>query len=546
MYAVPRKHLPFAALAALTLAAACGESGSAGTPAGGSTPRKDATIGAVDWADCTEGRQRLACATVDVPLDWTDADSQRISFFVRRMDARTDAPLGQLWLFVGGPGYGGEQYLTVAPYFAELGWDVYMPDYRGVGRSTPLVCAGEEGKQPSLDCIDELWDRYHEGLRFFSTTDAATDIGKTIEAIRAPGEKVFVYGNSYGTFIGNRYLTLFPSQADGAILDGICPATGCNIHQDLNLNLVAKRVFDACGQDASCRARLSSDPWAKLTDLQQRLASGHCSAFAGRYGAQALSTIMASTVDNRHLVPLALASAYRLDRCTAEDAAAVKTLLKELAPGAFDLSDNAPHSDFLYQAILLSEFWEPGLTPEDLKAEVQELVVAPGYGYSLAAMREDWLMPFYETPAELYSWADVSMPVLLLNGTLDAQTPDWDLDRAGIRTAFRRPGQKYVEVPFGAHGSLYEGRSRDGMGTCGFHMVAGFLDDPTAAVDTSCLAGLDKLDFEGSSLPSSNVFGTSNLWENVSARALSAPPDPEAVAAFERAKEKATALRRGW
>jgi len=543
MYPVHRKIALLAAMASLAGATACGGSDA---PPAGQPGKPQATLGAVEWTECQERQLSLACATVDVPLDWSDPDSERISFFVRRLDAATDAPLGQVWLFVGGPGSSGRGLLDAAPHFAGLGYDVYVPDYRGVGRSTPLACAGETGRQTSLDCIDELWDRFGEGLRFFSTTDAAMDVGKTIEAFRKPGEKVFVYGMSYGTFLGNRYLTLFPDQADGAILDGICPATGCNIHQDLNLNLVAKQVFDTCGRDPDCREKLSADPWAKLTDLQKRLSSGHCRDFAGFYGAQALSTILAWSVDNRHLVPLALASAYRLDRCSPEDVEAVKTLLTSLAPGVFDPAENAPYSDFLYQAILLSEFWEPALTPEDLIAEVRDLVVAPGYGYSLAAMRDDWLMPLYETPAELYRWADVSMPVLLLNGTLDAQTTVWDLETAGLADAFSKPGQSYVEVPFGAHGILYEGSARGGQTTCGFHMVADFLDDPTRPVDTSCLAGLEQIDLEGAGLPSRNMFGTSSLWENLGVRALTAAPDPDAVAAFERAKERAAALRRGW
>lgn len=326
MYPVHRKIALLAGLASLAGATACG--GSSNSPPTSQNGKPQATLGAVEWADCQERQLALACAHVDVPLDWSDPDSERISFFVRRLDATTDVSLGQIWLFVGGPGSSGRGLLDAAPHFANLGYDVYVPDYRGVGRSTPLACAGETGRQTSLDCIDELWDRFGEGLRFFSTTDAAMDVGKTIEAIRKPGEKVFVYGMSYGTFLGNRYLTLFPDQADGAILDGICPATGCNIHQDLNLNLVAKRVFDTCGQDPDCREKLSADPWAKLADLQKRLSSGHCRDFAGFYGAQALSTILAWSVDNRHLVPLALASAYRLDRCTPEDAEAVKTLLR--------------------------------------------------------------------------------------------------------------------------------------------------------------------------------------------------------------------------
>lgn len=516
-----------------------GSGGTGGEPDDGGTIQ--ATIGSIDWTDCQASGYAFLCAEIDVPLNWDDAESQRISFFVRKLPTRAATHKGQLWLFVGGPGYGGSSILPIAPYFSSLGFDVYVPDYRGVGRSTPLACTGDS---MSAACKLELWDRFGEGLRFFSTTDAATDIGRTIEATRELGEKVFVYGSSYGTFLGNRYLTLFPDQADGAILDGICPATGCNIHQDLNLNLVAKRVFDLCGQDAACSGKLGTDPWATLGDLQRRLASGHCPDFAGPYGAQALSLILSTTVDHRDGAAVALASAYRLDRCSPDDAVAVRKLLEEIAPRTFDPVANAPRSDFLYAQILLSEFWDEGLESEDLIDELANLYVAPGYGYTLASMRDEWLTPFYETPAELYRWADVSIPVLLINGTLDAQTPEWDL--VGIQDAFSRYGQSYVEIPFGAHGGLWEGRAFNAMGTCGFKMVSEFLQSPYRKVDTSCLAGLEVLDLEGDRLPAVNLFGTTDLWEN-GIRASQAP-DLKPIAPLERhldrAKREADGLRR--
>jgi len=514
-----------------------GDGGSGGSGGGGSGGGGDVpSLGPIEWTQCSYQGVQHECAEVEVPLDWSDASSERISFFLRRVAASPAATKGQLWLLEGGPGFAGESFVPFAAFFNQLGFDVYIPDYRGTGHSTPLVCEGEEGRDTSPACKEEIVERYGDDLRFFSTTDAALDIGKAIDAVRGEDEKVFLYGTSYGTFLLNRYLTLFPDQPDGVVFDSICPAGGCSLHMDRGIDGVAKTVFDACGQDAFCSARLSSEPWEKLADLQARLADGHCPAFAPRFGREALSMVIASMLDDRRLVPAAMASVYRLDRCTQEDAAAVRFLLEQVVPGAgFTLATSAPYSDFLYRHIVFSEFWRD-LTPAELLAELDDLVVAPGYSYSIVDMHEAWNVPVHETPAELYRWADSSTPVLMLNGTLDTRTPIADV--ADMREAFSRQNQTFLEVPWGGHGSIMEGHADVGMGTCGFKLVADFLQGPTAARDTSCLDGLELLDFEGAALPSDALFGTGDLWENGVGHAIAAPPEPWVASALQRAAKR--------
>ncbi|HEY0840707.1 MAG TPA: alpha/beta fold hydrolase, partial [Vulgatibacter sp.] len=472
------------------------------------------------------------------------AQSERISFYLRKWETQAQPRRGQLWMLQGGPGHGGEDQLWLAAAFAEEGFDVYLIDYRGTGQSAPLACLGEENAYDvSSVCMDEIADRWGERVRFFSTADVATDIGKAIEAERGDDE-VFIYGASYGSQVANQLLALFPDLLSGAVIDSICPPSGCRLfHWEHDVNRSAERVFDLCGADPTCSARLSEDPWARLGDLMERVKDGHCREFAGRSTPMAFSMLLAYTVDSRRLAPVALASMYRMERCEPEDIEALRYFIFEPdAEATLSLATDSAFAPFLYWNILLSEFWEDGLLPEAILAELEPLVIRTGFAETAIERRSEWPVPTYRLPDWLRHWADVSTPLLLLNGDLDARTPSWNIE--GIREAFSRPHQTYVEVPFGGHGIIAEGEAENQFGTCGYQMILDFLLDPLAEPDTSCLAGLESLDLEGSGDLAEMVFGTSDLWENgVSRIATAREPDPALELEWRRLKDRLKSLR---
>lgn len=512
-----------------------GEGGGGSGGDGGA--RTEPSIGPVEWFDCGGGGLPLSCAEIDAPLDWADAESERISFFLRKWKTQVKPRRGQLWFLQGGPGYGGESQLDWAYVFSEAGFDVYLTDYRGTGRSEPLACRGEESAPDvSERCMQEIVDRWGDQVRFFSTAEVATDIGKAIEAVRGD-DQVFIYGSSYGSQVANQLLALFPDVLSGAVIDAICPASGCKIfHWERDVNRSAKRVLDLCGNVPSCRLRLSEDPWSKLREIMARLEDGHCSELAGDATPMVFSSILGSMIDARAYVPIALASMYRIERCDPADVQALQYLAFPTGNTLSPATDS-PHSPFVYWNIALSEFWEDGLLPEDLLAEVEPLVIKTGFAQFAVARRAAWPFSIYRLPDFLRRWADVSIPVLLLNGDLDARTPSWNLE--GIREAFSRPHQTYVEVPFGGHGAIAEGFGDNILGTCGFRMITDFLRDPSAAPDTSCLEGLENLELEGDDYLAWIAFGTQDLWENgVSTRQSIHQPDPRFELEWERLRER--------
>lgn len=474
-----------------------------------------ASIGAIDFVECTEPGSEgpIDCAVADVPIDWCDEDSLRISFYFRRFPHRAEASKGQYWYLPGGPGDSGYDRGIRVNELRDLGFDVLVPDYRGVGQSTSLTCAyGDEGVVVGA-CLEELKNLWGPYLQYFSTTGAALDIGHVIEAIREPDEDVFVMGGSYGTYVTNRYLHFFPDQATAAIMDGICHGSICEIWMDRNRDRVVRDVLDYCGTDPFCSSKLTTDPVAWLTELMADIEQGHCSGPFGNKTATNLANVLTDKVRNRKTIAESFAFAYRLRRCDPADQAALQHYAA--GPGA-SVMLNDHHlrkSSYLYFHIFLNEFYPEGLTVESAIAERDQLLLPGDSTVSFARNRAIWPWPFYSTPEELRSWAKTDIPLLLLNGTLDTQTPIALLD--DIEEAFDGPNQHFFPIPWGPHSSVYGAEEGKPLAeTCVGGMLIDFLFDPTATPDASCLESFPPPEFDRSEAYARAAFGTADLWEN--------------------------------
>lgn len=481
----------------------------------------------VHWGSCPFGGG--TCTSLDVPLDWSNPEGRTIPFVVRRYETREPERKGQLWLLEGGPGSAGWSFTAQVGLFQALapGFDLYIPDYRGAGYSAWLGCAGEDGGALSRSCMTSLQNEWGEGLHFFTTSDAARDIALAMQSTRTDGDALYLYGISYGTFVGNRFLTLFPDLVDAAVLDSVCPPSGCDVRMDHNFNRVAEHVFELCGADTFCGGKLGADPWATFGAVLDSLAAGHCGAFLGYPNNRVLLEQLALlAVTDPTAVPVALSSIYRTQRCSAEDVTALDSLVAWLsAPGdGFGGFAGEGQSAYLSLHVVFSEFWPDELDRAKGEAELSSLRLQMGTLATWLDQKEQWTWPASETPAELYRWAATDAPLLLLNGTLDGQT---HVD--GVRTAtasFRNDRQRYVEVPLAGHSVLYTSAASAGdpQVTCGMAMIADFFADPSGSLDTSCVDAIGGLDFRGSRAMAQQLYGTGDLWENGAAVGFALPP----------------------
>ncbi|WP_329471401.1 alpha/beta hydrolase [Streptomyces sp. NBC_01723] len=198
------------------------------------------------WGDCPEGlaAPRVQCGSLKVPLDYDDPDGRTIRIALTRMaSSDPDRRRGVLLTNPGGPGMSGLGHPALLakaelPEEVQARYDIIGMDPRGVGASSPVTCdltpkqmargnfpsfaenseqvtaeaeyaktvAGQCGKSKTADMLPHL-----------STANTARDMDRVRAALGE--EKVSYFGQSYGSYLGAVYATLFPGHGDRIVLD---------------------------------------------------------------------------------------------------------------------------------------------------------------------------------------------------------------------------------------------------------------------------------------------------------------------------------------
>lgn len=189
------------------------------------------------WSRCELPREGR-CATLAVPLDWSDPEGSSIELAVGRIPAR-GARTGALLINPGGPGASGLEFLSFDPVSDTLAdqFDLVSWDPRGVGASAPLSCGDDVGRlraaDPDPDTEDEQAELDAAAASIASdcaASDAALlphlgtrDVARDMEAIRRAlgGEQLNYLGFSYGTQIGQQYAQMFPGRIRAMALDAV-------------------------------------------------------------------------------------------------------------------------------------------------------------------------------------------------------------------------------------------------------------------------------------------------------------------------------------
>jgi pimeloyl-ACP methyl ester carboxylesterase len=563
-----RSHFAYAScLAAIVHLAACGgqtsEAPSVPTtqppdpqPPAATTPAPGPAPAAITFNPCPiyTGEQGggAECATIEVPLDYAKPDGQKAELFVKRIPG-TGSKRKQVWLLQGGPGGAGDGLEDMAAMLArqDSSLDVYIPDHRGTGRSTYLGCPKQQkvGLYDMADwqtCINEVKAKWGDGLATFSTTTAARDVGYAIERTRAPGQEAHVYGVSYGTYWAQRYMQVHPTQATSVVLDGVCQSGICSLTKyGYWYDGVAKKFMGECAADAFCAGKLGPDPVGKVKEALAKIDAHTCSGVAPGWRTddmrQVFSMFIAS-VEMRNLVP---AVTYRLLRCSPEDVSAINNMVAQLerwlgggrsrgrrawAP-ADDLS-----SDVLAMNIALSELEEDPPPSKDQLARLMEDAVF--WHKDDTQMRDLYdLWPRYPHDGFVGKYPQTNVPVLLLNGTLDPQTP---LEFAQeVAPHYTAASQRLVVLPRAAHGTVDQspvvGRGRP----CGWTLWTQTIVSPGGALDTSCLAKIQPHDFDKGAQLASTMFATPSLWGTSAGGGPRPPADPAFADALRRAVARA-------
>ncbi|SEO79033.1 alpha/beta hydrolase [Amycolatopsis saalfeldensis] len=206
----------------------------------------------VAWGACPKGTDpALQCATLPVPLDYRHPEGRKIDLAISRLPSKDPAKRrGALLTDPGGPGLPGQLAVPLLglPQQVRDSYDVIGFDPRGIGRSAPLTCdltreqnaiattppypynaadvakQAEAAKTIARQCATS---ETSDVLPFVTTANTARDMDR-IRAALGEG-KISYYGESYGTYLGAVYTTLFPDRSDRIVLDSSLPPEGYDI-----------------------------------------------------------------------------------------------------------------------------------------------------------------------------------------------------------------------------------------------------------------------------------------------------------------------------
>ena len=215
----------------------------------------------VSWYPCgdtggmvkTEEQGKFSCATVTVPMDYSQPDGKTIQIAMKKRAADGESH-GPLFINPGGPGGSGVQTVesVVEQRFSKellAGYDVVGFDPRGVGSSTPIDCGDAQapgplsGEKPQPGEFFETWSAHYltQVREFREQCEAHSEPGlldhigtasvaRDLDVLRAvSGQKTLDYlGMSYGTEIGYTYAELFPHNTGRLVLDGAMDSTSTN------------------------------------------------------------------------------------------------------------------------------------------------------------------------------------------------------------------------------------------------------------------------------------------------------------------------------
>lgn len=478
-------------------------------PDAGPTPTPPLSI---DFGACTDPFVD-ECATVQLPLDRNAPSGATIGIFVTRFADPPNAR-GSLWFLQGGPGGSIAAFTQAMQAYRELFPDLtlYGMEHRGVARSTRLDCT-------STSCADELAQSPGlDELKLYSTTAAAADLHALIGLTSQPAQPTYVYGVSYGTFVAQRYLSMFPSEPAAVVLDSVVPEDGLYFsNADREGEYPFKYWAKLCDEDAFCKGQMGTPSLTKANAILASIAAGHC-ADSGL--SKDTSVLLRGTLLYNELGFTLMALLHRFERCNPDDITFIQAYLQRL-DGILASSGSSIHAPrfgpddedlngALYMNVAFSELWEtPAPSQVELLSRYQAALLPSGGIDELGRLQATW--PVYPHDSFHGTYPVTTVPVLTLNGTLDSQTP-LDLVRS-VGEHYTQPNQSFVVIPNANHGTAV---AFDGQPIpCGLTIMQGFLQDPRAPLDTQCTLSPVPVSFEGDPEFNQYVFGTEDLWEGV-------------------------------
>jgi pimeloyl-ACP methyl ester carboxylesterase len=254
---------------------------------------------------CADGGRWL-CGKLPRPLDPARPGGRKIGVAFRWLPPRrAGANHPALVAVEGGPGFPStgsrvEYTGTYGPLLRDRG--LLLVDQRGTGGSALIYCrkvqnypgvSSGTGRFPHVvaGCARQI-ARQYGSPDLFATAYATRDVAAVIRALRLG--RVDLYGDSYGTFFVQSFISRFQGLLHSVILDSSYPVRDLDPWY-VSSGTVARSAMDAvCARDPGCSAAGPGSATARLGQLLARLRQapivGRVEGFSQqlRFGASAL------------------------------------------------------------------------------------------------------------------------------------------------------------------------------------------------------------------------------------------------------------------
>ncbi|MFJ6251814.1 MULTISPECIES: alpha/beta hydrolase [unclassified Streptomyces] len=495
-----------------------------GVLAGCSADTDGARPAGIAWDECppsalppaAEGQTRdqgLDCATLEVSLDYQDPDGEKINVAVSRLSTtRPGKRRGVLLLNPGGPGSGGlgmpKAMASILPKLVLDRYDLIGFDPRGVEHSTPQSCGLPDPSVPGLfpypaadgsitknaahaeAVAKKCADNAGKKLRHYNTANTARDMDRIRQALDE--KKISYWGQSYGTYLGTVYRSLFQDRTDRMVLEGnVDPAkVWADQVEDTWGKSMADRFSDAARVAAAQADTLElgtnaaevSRNYLTLADRLDRRPAKLLGASIPLDGAVLCNTTYALLLKNDTLPVLVnfwkAAENLSHGSATAADIKALQQVFAAPPPSAGIPADNQAT---MFMALTCGD----AAWPQD----------TDGYAARTAADREKWPLTA-GMPANIWACAFWGKPVeaavevvkggsrdtLILQNRRDHATP-WE-SGVGLHKALGK-GSVYVGVDNGGHYVYGQGSACADQATVGFLSTGRLPDKDLYCIDVT-------------------------------------------------------------
>lgn len=429
--------------------------------------------------------ERVRCGFVDVPENYQQPDAKTIGIHYVVLPAVSEGKRADpLLILAGGPGQAATE---LAPMIAKIfervrkNRDIVLIDQRGTGKSNPLECdVNHADELLQSDDAENLKKLAEDCLTQFSDTDTlqynTLNSIKDFERVRQYlGIKQFnLYGGSYGTRVGLKYLEHYPDSIRTATLDAVAPPQVVIGPFGFHASLAFNRLVDDCQQQLRCQQRFPAvkahyeqvrerlQQQAPLLSAKDPLTNQPIDVLLT---AQRFSSIIRMALYNpmtRQLLPFTIHEAKQGN---------YQPVLGLMG------STTVAAQNSIYLGLMLSVVCSedlPRATEQLFSQDANNDFIGGSTGEAFKALCSVWpadpVEPNWDDPVSS------DKPVLLLSGTQDPVTPP----RWGDIAARTLPNSKHLIAEHAGHTIASH--------TCANRIIADFIEaGNVAAIDGGCL-----------------------------------------------------------